>query len=465
MSYARPTLTTRLALVFAASLVGLTVLSTAAVLVGYAVVLHHRVDARLERDAEVWAPRLVATRDGPQWATPADRAEADDTPARDGPFLRLLGANGRVRWASRALEPWPPLPDPVRALTPVTQSRRWAGTFARSRMVSVGADGAGGWIEMTRFETDPHTGVWTLVRLLLAGFIASALAAALLGQTLARRALRPVRDLHQTAEAVGAGTLDRRIPVAAGARDELADLARTFNGMLDRVEAAFERERRFTADAAHELRTPLARMRAEAELALRALGPDGGGPDPRPAFHALLGEVDGLAALVDGLLRDARGDVLRAAAPVDLTAVCRRALDRADVLAQARGVRLTGDVEPGLVVLADRAGIEEAVENVLANALKYTLAGGTVDLRLRREGAVARLAVVDSGVGFEPEEAERAFERFYRSDRPAVQAQSGAGLGLALVRDVAEGAGGWAWVESTGADRGSCVEVALPLAL
>lgn len=454
----RPSLYTRLALGFAASLVGLTVVTTGAVLAGYAYVLHTRVDRRLSDDLAAWAPRVAASPDGPSWASPQAEDAADRAAADGGPFLRLLDPDGHVRWASASLDPWPPLPGRVDAPPPRTQSRPWGGTYARSTYAHAG----GGWVEATRFETDPHTGVWTLANLLLAGFVLSAAAAGALGRVLARRALRPVRELHRTAEAVGAGTLDRRIPTDTAARDELSDLADTFNRMLDRLQDSFDRERRFTADAAHELLTPLARMRAEAELALRS---HDRAADPRPVFEALLGEVDGLAALADGLLRSARGHARHGARPetVDLSAVCAGALDRADALAQAHEIQLTGTVEPGLAVRADRLGVEEAVQNVLANALKYTPAGGDVHLSLARHADRARLSVRDSGVGFEPGEAARAFERFYRSDRPDVQARPGSGLGLALVQETAAAAGGRAWVESAGAGHGSTVHLELPL--
>ena len=459
----RRSLSTRLALAFAVSLIVLTVLTTGAAVLGYYLVLHAHVDEQLAEDVAAWRGRVVGAPDGPAWASARVQSEADEAPASGGPFLRLLGPRGDVRWASSAFAGWPPFPHPTAVPPPPQRSHAWGGTYARSRYVPVGE----GWIEVTRLETSPHHGIGTIAALLLAGFALSALAAALLGHALARRTLRPIREVRTAAEEVGASALDRRIPIDGGARDEVVELAETFNRMLDRLEASFERERRFTADAAHELLTPLARMRAEAELALRAQRRTEPPPesDPRPSFEALLREVDGLTALADGLLRAARGAARRAGRPepVDLSAVCRGQLDRAEALAETRGLRLSGEVMPGVVVEGDRVSLEEAVENVLANALKYTPPEGGVHLHLRREEGRARLTVADTGLGFAADEAERAFERFYRSARPDVQARPGSGLGLAFVREVAEAAGGRARIESEGVGRGSRVVLTLPL--
>ena len=458
----RRSLSTRVALTFAVSLAVLTALTTVLVISGYAMLLHARIDGLLAADVTQWRAHVVETPVGPAWDTSETVQEAEAGPMQGKAFLRLIDRQGRVVWFATAFAAWPALlPGTVTVPPPARRSRPWGSTYARSHYAAV----PGGWLEVTRAESSVHHGMWLIASLLLAAFGLSTLLAALVGRGLTRRALRPLRDFREAAEEVEAAALGRRLPVG-DVRDEIGDLAETFNRMLGRLEASFERERRFSADAAHELMTPLARLRAEAELALRAEQKQTGSFGSAAALAAILQETDGLIALTSALLRAARGDTRRERLPtrVDLSALCSGQIGRAEALAEAQGLDLASDVEPGVAVIADRKGLEETIENVLANALKYTPPGGRVTLRLRREGAHARLTVADTGVGFTPEEADYAFERFFRSDRAEVQARRGSGLGLAVVRETVEVTGGRVWIESVGAGHGSRVEFSVPLA-
>jgi signal transduction histidine kinase len=285
------------------------------------------------------------------------------------------------------------------------------------------------------------------------------------GAGIARIALRPVHDMARRAREITAEDLARRVP-GRGAGDELDYLAETLNAMLARLEAAFAELRRFTADAAHELRTPLTALKGGLEVALR---------HPRSAdeyartLRESLEEVDRLVRLAEDLLllsRAAAGAGL-ARRPVEVEPLVLDALDTGLRLARGTGISVRlGAVEPALVV-GDAGALRRVLVNLVENAVKYTPPGGVVELGLRREGpppapagpppaapAAAPAAgwvaveVRDSGIGIDPADAGRIFERFVRLDEARSRETGGAGLGLAIARSIARAHGGDITVES-----------------
>jgi signal transduction histidine kinase len=279
--------------------------------------------------------------------------------------------------------------------------------------------------------------------------IASPLAlllAALAGYLLAGAALRPVEEMRRKAGAISAATPGSRLPVPR-ARDEVSRLAETLNFMLDRLEAAFEHERRFVADASHELRTPLALLRTELELALRH-------PRSREeleqALRSAAEDADRLSELAADLLLIARADQHtllvepeRLSSATVFTSVADRFAARARELGRTIDVDPTGDV----AFDADPRPIEQALANLVENALVH--GAGRVTLSARRCEGRVELHVQDEGPGFPPGFAARAFERFSRADE--ARPRSGSGLGLAIVRTIAAAHGGSAGVSADGA--------------
>ncbi len=287
------------------------------------------------------------------------------------------------------------------------------------------------------------------------------LVAGLGGWTIARRSLAPVAAMSERAGAIGAENLDERLPVA-DERDELGRLARAFNALLDRLEREFDRMRQFTADASHELRTPLAAVKGEAQVALTR---DRDAAEYRESLEVILEETSHMARLVDDMFTLARadaGDLRVDAGPVyldELVAECCRATR---ALADQKGIGLAfessaSDVE----VSGDEALLRRAVFNLLDNAIKYTEPGGRVRVRVRAEGAWARVEVEDTGIGISPLDRERIFERFYRVDRARSRPEGGAGLGLSIVRWVVAAHGGRLEVASE-LGRGSAFAILLP---
>ena len=272
--------------------------------------------------------------------------------------------------------------------------------------------------------------------LLIAGPIALLLAS-LAGYLLAGIALRPVEAMRSRAEAISAATPGERLPVPA-THDELERLGVTLNEMLDRLEDALRRERDFVADAGHELRTPLALLRTELELALRH---DLSAEELRGAVRVSVEDVDRLARLADDLLliaRSERGELPLQVETVQadelLASVARKFQWRAD----AERRPLAHEAPANLRLHADRLRVEQALGNLVDNALRH--GGGTVLLRAETVNGRVELHVEDGGGGFPPAFLEHAFERFSRPD--AARERGGAGLGLSIVRTIAEAHGG-----------------------
>jgi signal transduction histidine kinase len=255
--------------------------------------------------------------------------------------------------------------------------------------------------------------------------------ASMLAWVIAGRVLQPLRLLRDTARSISESDLTQRIPVEGD--DELADLARTFNDMLDRLEEAFGSQKAFISDAGHELRTPITIIRGHLDV----MGDD---PEERRETLELVGdELDRMSRLVNDLLllaKATRPDFLQPET-VDLDDLTRELFAKASALAQ-RDWRLSS-VGSGRIV-ADRQRVTQAVMNLSQNAVTHTMAGDAVELGSELRNGRVRLWVKDTGPGVPEHEQARIFERFVRLDR--APAGEGAGLGLAITRAVAEAHGG-----------------------
>lgn len=281
------------------------------------------------------------------------------------------------------------------------------------------------------------------------------------GYWLSRRALAPVDRLTVAALEISAARLDRRVSVV-NPDDELGRLAQAFNGMIERLERSFDEIRRFTADAAHELRTPLAVLRNEAEVTLRADRP------PEQYRHVLenqLEEIGRLTRLAEELLflcREDAGLERTVRQPVRIDRILEQLTGQLQTAAQARELTLALEENPVCVVSSDPDRLCRLFFNLLDNALKYTLPNGIVRIRgaLRRDRI--EVVVSDSGVGIPAGHLPRVCERFYRVDPSRSQAIDGTGLGLAICRAIVETHGGNLQIESA-PGAGTRVTVSLPI--
>jgi two-component system, OmpR family, sensor kinase len=294
-----------------------------------------------------------------------------------------------------------------------------------------------------------------LVQLLLAGAAALVLAS-IAGYSIAAAALRPVEEMSRRAAAISLQGGDKRLPVPRTG-DEIAKLGERLNEMLARLETAFAHERRFLADASHELQTPLAILRAELEIALRR-------PRSREELEEVVRsaqeETNRLRRLAEDLLVVARAD--QGALPVSLSTIRADDLlssvaDRFQRRARDVGRSIETEAVPSLELLCDPIRIGQALDNLIDNSLRY--GAGTITLAASRRASVVELHVRDDGGGFPAAFLPRAFERFSRADE--ARSGAGSGLGLAIVQAIARAHGG----EATVANRkegGSDVWLALP---
>lgn len=251
----------------------------------------------------------------------------------------------------------------------------------------------------------------------------------------ARLATRPAEQIAAQAQAIEAGTLSARITAHAEVV-EYASLVAVLNAMLGRLRAAFEAQRRFVADASHELRSPLTVMRGDLDVALRR---ERTAEELRAALERMREEVDGMTALAGNLLVLARADAglpASALGEVDVADVVDAVVSRTARQADAAGIVLAASAAAA-PVRGDAALLERAVGNLVENALKYAPRGGRVTIRCSVGDGEAQLEVEDDGPGVAPEHAEHVFDRFYRSD-PARGRDAGAGLGLPIARAIAE---------------------------
>jgi heavy metal sensor kinase len=380
--------------------------------------LVHQPGASLARDA---GGRLIEH--GESYAQLVDGTRVADAtrPLGARPVLgprRLRAALDGPVYAN--LGPVPGLNEPSRVLaTPVSREGR--------RLVLV--------VGETR-ENDLETLNSFRDELLVAG-PAALLLASLAGYLLAGLALRPVEVMRGRAAEISAETPGERLPVPA-TNDELERLAMTLNEMLARLEEAVQRERDFVADAGHELRTPLALLRTELELALRH---GRSSEELREAVRASVQEVDRLAQLAEDLLLIARsegGELPLTVEELDADELLASVASRFRWRADEAGRPLVHEAQPGAVVRGDRLRLEQALGNLVDNALRH--GGGRVTLRSATVNGRVELRVEDQGEGFPPEFLEHAFERFSRPD--AGRSGAGAGLGLSIVRLIAEAHGG-----------------------
>jgi len=268
------------------------------------------------------------------------------------------------------------------------------------------------------------------------------------GYFLARESLDPVTEMSAQADRIGAENLYERLPVL-NANDELGRLARTFNRLLDRVANAFEQQRRFMADASHELRTPVAIMRGEAEVALSAENRTR--DEYRDALEIVRDAGDRLTRTVNDVFLLARvdaGQVPLSPAPLYLDEVVAETCRAMRSLAKPRGIEVLVDVQGERPYVGDEALLAQLVMNLVDNAIKYSCDDGTIEVTMRAESTVITLSVGNGGPGIPEAAKSQVFDRFYRADDARAHTSrshgsgSGSGLGLSIARWIAEVHGG-----------------------
>jgi signal transduction histidine kinase len=297
-----------------------------------------------------------------------------------------------------------------------------------------------------------------LTRALLLGMPLLLMLAAMGGYLLMRSSLRPLERMIDAAEAITFNNPEMRLPLA-NTGDRLETLGLALNRMLDRLDSAYQHANRFSVDAAHELRTPLAIVRGELEFVAKHKRD----PAMDDALKTVTDEVIRMSEMVDNLGMMSHMESLwgkQAHAEFDLFALARETMDQMQLLAQEKHVEFLPLAGSATLIAGDRSRLKQLIVNLLDNAIKYTPEGGRVSVEVRPHGHRAELVVSDTGIGIAPEHQKFVFDRFYRVS--ADRGLSGSGLGLSIVQAICSAHGGKVSVVSTGGD-GSSFRVELPL--
>jgi two-component system, OmpR family, sensor kinase len=307
-------------------------------------------------------------------------------------------------------------------------------------------------------ETEDRNNALTELRqAFLIGAPIGVLLAAGIGYLLATLALAPVERMRRRAETITLDRGEQRLPLPP-ASDEIRRLGETLNAMLDRLDESFRRERRFVAEASHELRTPITVLKSELEVALRTSKLP---PDELRAVRSALEEADRLARLAEDLLILARADEGRL--PVrrertDIAELIDRATRPFEPGAEKLGREISIDAAGDLQASLDPLRVEQALRNLIDNSLRH--GAGTVRVSAAAQDGALVLTVTDEGSGFGPEDRGHAFERFARGREE--RAGTGTGLGLAIVRAIAEAHGGTAEIVASDGSRGAVIQLVIP---
>mgnify|MGYP001446370275 FL=1 len=294
----------------------------------------------------------------------------------------------------------------------------------------------------------------------LLSVVGLALASGVGGYVLSGMMLRPVRDITQAASEISATNLSRRINYE-GPRDELWDLAHTFDSMIGRLEHSFERQRQFVQDASHELRTPLAAIRTNIEVT--EMDPEATPAEYRELLATIKSQTERLTRLSEDLLLLTNDDGANVEKePVDLGELALDVLGQLATSASGRKVSLVPSISGPVEVETSPDLIYRCVLNLVDNAIKYSGEGSTVTVSVRSGPGEGIVRVSDNGVGIAPEDLARVFDRFYRTDKGRSRREGGTGLGLAISRHYARLMGGDVSVVSE-AGRGSTFTLRLPV--
>ena len=272
--------------------------------------------------------------------------------------------------------------------------------------------------------------------------------AALFARFMARRALKPISRIIDTAREIGQGQeLSKRIPVLK-IKDELGQLALTFNEMMNRLENSFAQMRQFSSDASHELRTPLTVLKGQNELILsKQRKPE----EYQEVISSNLEEINYMSKVLEDLFVLSKSDenqVNLDYKPVDLRALVEEVCKHAEILAEEKNIKIIIAFLEPIEIKGDEVRLRQMVWNVLQNGIKYTQQGGELKISLQNEGDFALLAIQDTGIGIPEDDLPLIFNRFYRVDKARTRDEGGSGLGLSICRQIAEAHKGKIEVES-----------------
>jgi heavy metal sensor kinase len=260
------------------------------------------------------------------------------------------------------------------------------------------------------------------------------------------KALQPLQDVANAAEQIHARALGQRLPQRS-VHDEVGRLVRVLNDTFDRLERSFAQATRFSSDASHELKTPLTIMQGEIESALKDEVDD---PRMESLLADLLEQTEHLSAIAEKLLLLSRADAGALTVrkePVDFSTMCHELTEDAEILALRKKITTKFEISPATTVYADESFLRRILLNLLDNAIKYNVEGGTVSISLTKSDSLALFRIANTGPEIPQEHENRIFERFFRADPSRSSDTVGSGLGLSICRELVMAQGGHIWLE------------------
>ncbi|MFP8489210.1 sensor histidine kinase [Gracilimonas sp. Q87] len=429
--------------------------------------IHHNYDRHLRFEAEQLLPHIDLSGDTLSIdLSDYSRSAALKSGIEYGSYVRLYSDNGELTYKSPNFSN---VDQPLKTDIPETAqeysfSSRWQELPARTLLYPImnNEDKVHGWLEITGFEWTLHEELSWFRNYIFILIAISVVLSILGGYWLSRQALSPIISITDAAKSITATDLDKRIPVNYRVKDELSDLADTFNMMLNRLQKAFKRDKRFTSDAAHELMTPLSSLQSDAEIMLRRPRTK---EDYRDTVQRMLTETRRMSEMVHLLLQLSRVESVHRseAERTNISKITEAVSAEYQKKAREKDITMEVEIMPDLYIRAHTAYIEEVINNLLENALKYTPEGGDVHLHLQRSSGKSVIRLRDSGIGFDQKTKNHLFERFYRASQQVVQESPGSGLGLPLVKAIVELYDGRIRAYSHGQGEGSTFVVELPL--
>jgi heavy metal sensor kinase len=425
--------------------------------------LEHSLLAQIDSTLQVAVSQALANLDAENGRLAFQDAEGSLALARRlgqaGLAIRIIAPDGTV-WDSfddyPAVPAWVPQASGYVSLT--GEETRWR---LYSQLVQAPDGRMIGWLQGAQSLASMEETLRNLRLQLVLGVPLLLFVAGWGGLFLADRALRPIDRIIRTAQTINSSDLSQRIAYQ-GPADEVGRLATTFDRMLDRLQDAFERERRFAADASHELRTPLTALKGRIGVTLSRRRTNA---EYESTLQDLEHEVDRLIRLSTDLLFLVRLDQRRLPwqpARVEFSHLLQAIVEQVEPLAEKKGLTLTAEIPPDISIHGDADHLIRLFLNLLANAVRYTPPGGRVAVLAQDKEGCVRVSVSDTGPGISPEHLPHLFERFYRTEAARSRDDGGAGLGLAIAYEIARWHGGTLEVESA-PGHGTTFTVQLPV--
>lgn len=393
-----------------------------------------QLDVNLQLTSSQTLTNLINSNGHPAFRKTRDSQVMTQQLLEAGFAIRLMDQNGEI-WDGLGRYPTIPTTIPTQTgfATLSTSTTTWRVYSQKLPTIYAKA----GWLQVAEslepiYEASKH-----LLTLMLLGFPLLLMIATLGGLFLIDRALRPLERIIRTAQNISANDFTQRIGYQ-GSSDEVRRLAKTLDGMLDRLQSAFEHERRFTADAAHELRTPLTVIKGRIGVTLsrpRTVA------EYEQTLQSLEQEADRLIRLTHGLLFLARLDLpqIRSSLlqPLDLSHLLTTLVEQMQPLAQTQQIQILAEISPQLFVSGNTDYLTNLFLNLIDNALKYTPSGGRVTLKATQNHQGVEVQIQDTGIGIEAKHLPFLFDRFYRVKEDRSRQTGGAGLGLAIAYEIA----------------------------